>query len=468
MTYPSNHEGDFTSFRRYCIDDGVDVAQFMASSYNPVKEELYAPASSTAGSFALISYFDQGGSYSDYGWHLMKTGHGKLMISNSNDYFGEPSLEVPSGYTLYNTGNVTTGDQFVSFQVAIYSPSSQVIVGLINGNGQFVATIAVEESNVFAGENPSALSFVSKVPSASVYPAGWVYISANVFNSSSKTQYSWTMQVFVDGSSSIASNVSVPSAFSYTGIAIGNNGMKDVYFTDIVFTSYEIPIYIPGYNPMEGYGQGSGLLVTLLPAFTTLHANMILYNWSVPETGILSFQINAMNYYGATRSSCKGFFQLGVDIDPNGHIAPWYVEGTNCIAHYFLNSNNPAVQPGFSTPDGSMLSLTIQDQPSNKSIFFQIIDYSAPVGYRYWNASIPYNGTEFYATYTQMEFQPSSSYPINDYYFNGTLYNMSYGNSMSTLQPLNDSYMLPFTLNAPPTWSLTYYNDGISGYQQIG
>jgi len=115
-----------------------------------------------------------------------------------------------------------------------------------------------------------------------------------------------------------------------------------------------------------------------------------------------------------------------------------------------------------------MLSLTIQDQPSNKSIFFQIIDYSAPVGYRYWNASIPYNGTEFYATYTQMEFQPSSSYPINDYYFNGTLYNMSYGNSMSTLQPLNDSYMLPFTLNAPPTWSLTYYNDGISGYQQIG
>jgi hypothetical protein len=54
---------------------------------------------------------------------------------------------------------------------------------------------------------------------------------------------------------------------------------------------------------------------------------MVLGSWNVPETGILSFQINAINCYGATYYSCVGFFQLGMDIDPDGHIAPWYVEG---------------------------------------------------------------------------------------------------------------------------------------------
>ena len=301
-------------------------------------------------------------------------------------------------------------------------------------------------------------------------PKQTVYVSANVYNTSTNKQFSWTAQLFVDGSSSYFYNLSVPDAFQYAGISVAgpshtsNNG----YFTDIVFSSYEIPTLIPGYNPMEGYGQGSGLLVNLLRPFTILTAQIQLNNWNTPETGILSFQINAMNYYGATRSTCRGFFQLGVDLNPQGFISPWYVPGENCIAHYFLPSNNPAVQPGFRSPPGTTLALSIVDSPANKTISFRIVDLSVPAssGNRYWNSTIPYSGTEFYATYTQLEFQPSSSYPISGYYFNGSMSDISYGSSPGNLMPLNGNYMLPYILNAPPGWSFAYYNSQTSGYQQ--
>ena len=42
-----------------------------------------------------------------------------------------------------------------------------------------------------------------------------------------------------------------------------------------------------------------------------------------------------MNYIGTVDSTCHGFFQLGVDLDPGGYIAPGTVPGTNCVAHYF-------------------------------------------------------------------------------------------------------------------------------------
>ncbi|MEM0159048.1 MAG: hypothetical protein QW812_06010, partial [Thermoplasmataceae archaeon] len=129
-------------------------------------------------------------------------------------------------------------------------------------------------------------------------------------------------------------------------------------------------------------------------------------------------------------------------------------------------SMNPAVQPGFHTPDNTKLGLTITDNTSAKEITFQIIDYNVSGDTRYWNASIPYSGTQFYATYTQIEFQPVAESQILNYHFNGTLYNMTYGNSYSDMHLLNNSYMLPFTLDAPSTWSLTFYN-GVSGYGQI-
>ncbi|MFP3257294.1 MAG: hypothetical protein RXO36_05805, partial [Candidatus Nanopusillus acidilobi] len=65
------------------------------------------------------------------------------------------------------------------------------------------------------------------------------------------------------------------------------------------------------------------------------------------------------------------------------------------------------------------------------------------------------------------EFQPSSSYPIQQYYFSGSLYNITVGDGITQV-PLSNSYMLPFELNAPITWSLTYYGSAENGYYQIG
>ncbi len=428
-------------------------------------ELIKAPAVGTAGSFAFVSLFTSGNNYADYGWNEI-SGQGKPLIVNSPNYFGEPSLQLFGGQTLETNSNVTPGDQFVSFQLAVNAADGTGYFAIVNSDNQSIVSVVVSGYNIVVSSRASNTKVAGTVPQPNSYNDGWVYLSGNLYNSSKNNKYSWTFQVFVDETNSTFATVSAPLGPSYSGIQISSIAGK-VYFTDIYFTSYEIPIYLPGYNNMEGYGQGSGLLVTLLPAFTILHANMIIDNWTSLQNGILSFQINAMNYYGATRSSCKGFFQLGVDLDPNGTIAPWYVSGTNCVAHYFLNSSNPAVQSGFYTPSGTNLGLTIEYFPQYKYIFFQIIDYSVTGSDRYWNATIPYNGTEFYATYTQLEFQSVAESSIMSYHFNGSLYNMTYGNSWDSLVPLNSSYMLPFVLDAPSTWSLTYYNGENSGYSQI-
>ncbi len=420
-----------------------------------------APAVGTSGAFAFVSDFLNGGNYEDYGWQMI--GKGSAIITNTVNYFGEPSIMLSKNTVLVSNKNVIQGDNSFSFQALVNG--SYGFISIINSENQPLFSIGVNGKNIYFGNTPQSAKLIGNAPN-SVYPGNWVYLTAYIYNSSTNKQFSWTMQLFVDETDKVFANISVPDAYEYAGIMISPlNGSS--YFTDIIFTSYQIPIYNPGYNLMMGYGQGSGLIVKLLPPFTVIHENMILHSWSVPEMGILSFQINVMNYYGTTRSTGVGFFQLGVDIDPNGTISPWYVPGKNMVAHYFLNSSNPAVQPGFPTPNNSLLSLNIIYDVQNKTILFQIIDFSASSQYRYWNATIPYNGSEFYSTYTQLEFQPSSSYPVQDYYFNGAMFNISYGDSLDSLTPLNSTYMLPFTLDAPATWCFTYYNSNISGYSQI-
>jgi len=422
-----------------------------------------AKATNISGTFAFVSEFTSGGTYSDYGW--IAAGNPMPVIQNKVNYFGEPSLEVFKNTYVYSFENVTTGLNSISFQAAVFAQNSKATISIINSKNQQVASVSIYKNQIFAGYS-GVESYYGNAPSNTVYPDGWVFIMANIYNSSKNNAFSWTMQLFVDRTDTVFANISVPLAYQYSGIELSSS-LGNSYFTDIIFTSYQIPVYYPGYNPMEGYGQGSGLLVSLLPPFTVIHANMVLNNWSVPENGILSFQINAMNYYGTTRSTCVGFFQLGVDLDMNNHIAPWYVPGKNCVAHYFINSSSPAIGSGFYSPNGTRLSLTIAYITQEKEIFFQIIDYSVSGNLMYWNATIPYNGTEFYGAYTQLEFQPSSSYPIQQYYFSGSLYNITVGDGITQV-PLSNSYMLPFELNAPITWSLTYYGSAENGYNQIG
>ena len=420
-----------------------------------------SPAVGTAGAFAFVSNFEDGGLD---GW--TSVAGAAPTVTTKTTYFGEPSLasSVRGGAQISAASEgFVTGGSFVSFQVALNAGRGSGYFGLADASHGFVAVVGVSNGEVFAGGSLSTLSDLGPVPTGTVYPAGWVYLSANVYNAGSKTP-NWVMDVYVDRSDQIAPMVAVPSAANYAE-ALLETTSGTAYYSDIVVTTYEIPIYIPGYNNMEGYGQGSGLLVQLLPAYTKLTAEMTLDSWDVPQEGILSFQINAMNYYGTTRSSCQGFFQLGIDLNPSGTIAPWYVPGKNCFAHYFLPSNNPAVQPGVASPAGTHLKLTILDDVANPSIVFTIDDTS--IG-QTWQASIPHSGTMFYGMYTQIEWQPCcSNYPIADYAFSGTLYNEAITTSTGAVQGLTSSYMLPFTLDAPPQWSLTYYQDATLGYNQL-
>ncbi|MGC8542519.1 MAG: hypothetical protein ACP5NQ_01155 [Vulcanisaeta sp.] len=434
-----------------------------------------APAASMAGAFAYVSNFEYVSEpLSYYGWEVI-SGSAPSIVTSPN-YWGEPSLmsSVQGGIPqidIVNPSLIVRGDQFLSFQVAIYYGSGgSGFFGLVNSNYQPVAIVGVADGYVWAGPNLTDLEPVVSLSNLSnaLYPPGWVFIMVNVYNAS--TPYNktagWVMQVFVDQTDKPPFEVSVPNAGNYyTAAIITTKGT--VYYTNIIVTSLEIPIYLQKYNNMEGYGQGSGLLVTLLPPFYNLTALVLLRYWNTPQVGILSFQINAMNFYGTTRSSCVGFFQIGVDLDPNGTIAPWYVPGKNCIAHYYFNETtmNPAVLPGVPTPNNTLLKLMIYYNMSAKEIIFEIYDYNTS---QLWIHEIPYSGTPFYGTYTQLEFQYAyTKYPIYDYIFNGTMFDIEVTFLNGTTRTLPASYMIPFELSAPPTWDLTYYNANASGYNQF-
>jgi hypothetical protein len=86
---------------------------------------------------------------------------------------------------------------------------------------------------------------------------------------------------------------------------------------------------------------------------------------------------------------------------------------------------------------------------------------------RFWNTTVPYSDPEFYTTYTQLETSSLDQSLLGEYRFNGTVFNISYGSDISGMIPLNNSYMLPFSIDTPATWSLTYYSDASAGYRQV-
>ncbi len=421
-----------------------------------------APAGCTAGAFALVSTFEDSALDS---WTSL-AGNAPT-VSTKVTYTGEPSLKSSAFRGVQvdmATQNFSAGQSFISFQIAVSAARGTGYFGLMDAGHNPVAVVGVTQGGAWAGSDPASASFVGSIPAGTAYPHGWVYLAANLFNSSTKSAVTWTMELFVDRTDAVAANVDVPMAWNYAGALIETT-FGTVYYSNIAVTTYEIPIYIPGYNNMMGYGQGSGLLVQLLPAYHKLSAEMTLNSWDTPQTGILSFQINALNLYGTTRSTCGGFFQLGLDLDPNGMISPCYVPGKNCIAHFFLNSRNPAIQPGVVSPAGTHLLLTIEDDVASGSVTMTIVDTS--IG-RTWTTTFAYGGGPFYGMYTQLEWQPCcSSFPIEQYAFSAVLYNQQITTLTGTTQPLRADYMLPFTLDAPPSWSFTYYQDSILGYNQI-
>ena len=440
----------------------LDSALKNSSTTNVIQQDpiIVRPPS---GSFAFLSEFASGGTYSNYGWSLIDNGSAPPIMS-SPSYFGEPSLNVTNGTALFSDRNITKGDRSVSFQFAINARDGSGSFTVTNVSGREIATVYVWGNNVSvraADENASVNGTAPVTPN----DAGWILITGNLFNVSSGNGSGWKLEVFVDRTISVFANISAPVGYSYSGLEI-SCVRGSVFFTDIIFSSYNMAVFLPGYNNMEGYGQGSGFLVNLLKPFTILHADFVLYNWSVVRYSTLSFQINAMNLIAAENQTAKGFFQLGVDLDPNGKIAPWYVGGNNAIAVYFKNYISPDFMPGFNTPSGTVLGLTIQYLPLEKMIFFQIVDYNKTGDTRFCNASVSYSGPEFYAAYTQLETTSMGESQLNGYRFNGTVFDITHGSDFSNMTSFNSSYMLPFSIDTPVTWSLTYYNNYVSGYNQ--
>jgi hypothetical protein len=265
------------------------------------------------------------------------------------------------------------------------------------------------------------------------------------------------MQVFIDMTNKVAMTVSVPKAGQYSGALIETK-KGTVYYTNIIVSTYQIANLVQGYNNMQGYGQrvASAGIVQLLPAYQNYTAVMTLDNWSIPQSGILSFQINSLNKTAdeTPGGTCVGFFQLGMDLDQNGQIDPWYVPGVDCEANSFTGD--------FSTPLGSVIILSILYESSSHKIEFKEVDTTIS---KTLTATIPYSGGAFYGAYTQMEFQPCcNQYPITDYGLRGSLFDMQITPVKGSPEPLNSTYMIPFNLDTPTSWDLTYYQNSAAGY----
>ena len=403
--------------------------------------------------FAFVSDFE---SKTLEGWTDVQ-GPTPIVVA-SPSYSGEPSLRSVAKDVAqidFADHGILGGASSVSFQAAIQVRSnSSAYIGLASSQTSFCAVVGISNGEVVAGSNLSSLSALEPVPTGTAYPSGWVSIISNVFRANGD----WVMQVFVDRTDVLAGQVQVPAAKSYDGALIETES-GNAYYTDIVVSSSQLAILRPGYNNMEGYGQGSALVVQLLPAYDALTAEMTLDRWSSPQNNILSFQINAMNMTGTTNSTCHGFFQLGVDLNENGSIAPWYVPGVNCAPSYFIGRR------GIASPDRTSLDLSIVFVPSSKEIVFSVVDRSTS---QTFSASIPYSGGPFYGTYTQLEYQPCcSTFPIGDFTLKGAIQKMAIGLTGGQTRSLPASYMLPSSLDAPPSWDFTYYDNSTAGYTQI-
>ena len=117
------------------------------------------------------------------------------------------------------------------------------------------------------------------------------------------------------------------------------------------------------------------------------------------------------------------------------------------------------------SPAGTHLTLTIEADVETNTVTMTIVDTTIN---QVFTTSFAYGGGPFYGMYTQLEWQPCcSSFPIEDYQFSGTLYNERITTLAGTVQGLGSDYMLPFTLDASTTLSLTYYQDSILGYDQL-
>jgi hypothetical protein len=423
-------------------------------------DQAVVPVSPLSSSFDYVSLFNSGTNIADYGWNL-ESGTKIPPITGNPSFMGEASLSLAAGTVVATDRNVVPNDPVVSFQFAVDSAIGAGMFAVTNSSGRIIASVSV------SGDLVSVSSFAGHV--ARIFQGGleemqtWLLITGNLVNLGSFLEPSWMLQVFVDGTSNVFANLSAPYGNTYSGIELASLS-GTVYFSDIIFASYEIGRNIPGYNVMEGYGEGSGSLASLLPPFDIISADIVLDNWSSVQYDTFSIQINVMNYTGATNPTSNGFFQLGIDLDPGGVIAPWHVNGKDAIAEYYPENVNNYFMPGFKTPCKSIIQMTIYYEMEKRTILFQIVDENITGNERWWNASMEYDGPPFCAAYTQLEISGFTPSGINSFSFNGSISNVSFGTLPSGLEPLNSYYMTPYMINTPNSWQMGFYDDKSSSY----
>lgn len=424
-----------------------------SGSILPLPPSAYLPLGQQA--FAFVSNFE---TYTLEGWQSIQ-GSAPTIVSSKN-YTGEPSLKssANNGSQIdFTDDNFVTSQSELSFQVAIHAPSSSAgYIGLASSQDSFVAIVGVKNGMVYAGASLSSLKSVEAIPKKTAYPAGWVYIIADLSNSTGK----WIMQVFVDQTQGPSKQVSVPNAGNYVGALIETMA-GTMYYTNIIFSTFQIANVVSGYHPMQGYGGrvASAEIVRLLPAYYNLTAVMTLNSFSVPESDILSFQINAQNYTAATQDTCVGFFQIGLFLDSqSGNIDPWYVPYGDCGPYSFPQGATLHV------PKGEKIILSIVFNKSSHEIMFK--EYYPQIK-KTLSANISYTGGDFYSAYTQMEYQTSSSYPIQDYKLTGSIFGIQITPVSGVPEYLPAIYMMPFNLNAPTSWDVHYYVNSTAGYDEL-
>ncbi len=355
----------------------------------------------------------------------------------------------------YANQSFVLGQRSLSFQVAMNATLGSFGYFGLGSKGNFVAVVGVHNGTVVAGANLTSLKNVGAIPKKTAYPSGWVYIIADLNNTKNGK---WYMQVFVDETQQVSKQVLVPNAGKYDGAMIETD-IGTVYYTNIIVSTFQMANLVPGYHPMQGYGGrvASAGIVRLLPAFYNLTAVMTLNSFSVPQSDVLSFQINAQNKTAATQSTCVGFFQIGLFLDSQkGYIDPWYVPNGDCIPYSFSQGSTLHI------PKGEKVVLSIVYKQNSKEIVFK--EYYPSI-HKTLSATIFYRGSDFYSAYTQMEFQPT--YGIQNYKLSGSIFGIQITPISHQSEYLPASYMMPFNLDAPTTWDVHYYVNATAGYDEL-
>ena len=149
-----------------------------------------------------------------------------------------------------------------------------------SSSGMSVTSVTVAGGTAYIATNPGVAPVVKNIPNSDLLSGGWLLVSGNLFQNDAGSNLPWTFQVFLGGTDSVCGEISAPLGSDYSGIEL-SSGNSTAYFTDVIVSNEQIGFIQQGQNSMEGYGQGSGSLFSLMQPFDTVRA--VKYALPSPE-----------------------------------------------------------------------------------------------------------------------------------------------------------------------------------------